>query len=195
MRAKNVINGLLGLLVLILLWAFIDEKEKSERKDKVIDQLTKENQDLKSAYLKLLEEFLQDQPDIEPSVLRELKQVKSEMDELDTATHIELQSVMRHVASKEYAKAVRDLAKILEVKLKEKVIEDQSFKKQPKLHFLLEHARVCNWISDQDFHNAIQLKEVRNEESHELAVNVKPVDAGLMVFAGIKVLYAVARRI
>lgn len=194
MKSKNILLGIAGLIALILLWAFLDEKSKSKRKDKVIDQLTKENNELKSAYLKLLEEFLKAQKEIEPSVLRELNRVKAEIDELDTATHIELESVIRHVSMKEYAKSIRDLAKILEVKLKEKVADNTDFKKQPKLHFLLEHAHSAKWINDQDYYNSLQLKTVRNKESHELAVNIKPLDAGLLVFAGIKVLYAVARR-
>lgn len=194
MKSKNILLGIAGLIALIFLWAFLNEKEKSKRKDKVIDQLTKENHELKSAYLNLLEEFLKAQPEIEPSVLRELNRVKAEIDEMDTATHLELESVIRHVSMKEYAKAVRDLAKILEVKLKEKVVDNPNFKKQPKLHFLLEHTHSAKWINDQDYHNSLQLKNVRNEESHALAVTVKPLDAGLLVFAGIKVLYAVVRR-
>jgi hypothetical protein len=195
MKGREIAEALFGIILLALLFFFINEQEQAKRKDEIIDKLTKENEELKQAYLSLLEEFLKNQPELEPSILRELQFVKSEIDELDTPTHLELDSVVRHVVSKEYAKAVRDLAKILEVKLKHKVKDDESFKKQPKLHFLLEHARKCKWITEQEFHNALQIKTVRNEESHELAVNVEAVDAGIMVFSGIKVLYAVARKI
>ncbi len=194
MKAKDILLGLIGLIALILLWAFIDEKKRSKLKDNIIDRLTKENEEIKSAYLGLLEEFLKEQPEIEPSILRELQRAKSELDELDTSTHIELNSIIRHVASKEYAKGVRDLTKIVEVKLKEKVEKDVTFKKQKKLHFLLEHAKHCKWITNQEFENAMQLKEIRNKESHELNVQITALDAGLSVFAGIKVLYAIARR-
>jgi hypothetical protein len=125
---------------------------------------------------------------------RAIKKAVKEIEEADVGTHKELESITRHLVSKEYAKAIREPAKIVEVKLKEKIANDDTYNKRPVLQFLLEHAKNCKWISNQDFENTLHIKEIRNKESHELSVNSSPLEAGLAVFAGIKVLYAVARR-
>jgi len=194
MKAKDYIIIILLIFSLLVTWVLLDERQRAKRKDEIIDKLRKENDELKKAYLSLLEEHLRKQPDLEPSVLRELQKLKSEIDELDSPTHLELDSVVRHVVQKEYSKAVRDLAKILEVVLRKKINNDVSSKRQQNFHSLIEYARNCKWITDQEFHNLQQLKDVRNKESHELAVVIHPIDAGLMVFAGIKTLYTVSRK-
>ena len=58
MNIKDVFYGILGLGLLVLLWLFIDERKKSELKDRVIDKLTKENEKLQLGYLTLLEKIL-----------------------------------------------------------------------------------------------------------------------------------------
>lgn len=194
MKIKHIAIATLAMLVLVLLWIVLDEEERGKRKDAIIAQLKRENHELKRAYFSLLEKLLSERPQTEPSVLRELKRVRDEIDELDTATHLEIDSAMRHVAANEYAKAVRDIAKILEVKLKEAVQEEDKPLKRQTLQHALEIARSQNVISAQDFENIVHLKAVRNQESHELAVHIEPRDAGLLMFAAIKVMYKVARR-
>lgn len=194
MKAKDITVVALAMIILVLIWLFIDEHERGRRKDAIIDQLQRENLELKRAYFSLLEKLLNEQPQTEPSVLRELKRVRDEIDELDTATHLEIDSAMRHVAANEHAKAVRDIAKILEVKLKETFQEEGKTAKRQTFQQVLEIAHTQNVISKQDFENLTHLKTVRNQESHELAVHIEPRDAGLLIFAAIKVIYKVTRR-
>lgn len=189
MKAKNIIYALGAIVVLLVLWLFINEQEKSKRKDAVIAKLIQENNQLKSAYLALLEKYLLSTNSAEPSIIKELNKLKSEIDQLDTATHQELNSVIRLVNDNEGPKAVKDLAKIVEVHLKGKVKDDISFTKKPMLNNLLEHARNCNWISEQMFEFAKILKEIRNKESHELAVQIPSHIIGLAIFSGIAIIY------
>lgn len=191
MKAKDIIYVGFAAIILILLWLFIDEKEKGKRKDDIIDTLTKENHEIKIAYINLLQEHMKNLEGVKPSVFSELNQLKENIDQLDTATHIELNSVISLVNDNKGAKAVKDLAKIVEVKLKEKVLSDESFKKKPMLYNLLEHAKKCDWINARMFENGQLLKDIRNEESHELAVKISSLQLGMAIFGGVEILYSV----
>lgn len=193
MKAKDFFYVLMGVIILLALWLFIDEREKGKRKDEIIDRLTQENQKLKAGYLSLLEKYLNATNNAEPSTIKELQKLKTEIDYLDTSTHLELNSVIRHVDENEGAKAVKDLAKIVENHLKEKVKDDKTFTSQPKLHNLLEHACKCKWINEQMLTFGKLLKDIRNEESHELAVQIPSRILGMAIFSGIEIIYALRK--
>lgn len=193
MKAKDYIYVLLGVIVLLALWLFIDEREKGKGKDELIEKLTQENFKLKSGYLNLLEKYLRATNNAEPSIIKELERLKSEIDYLDTSTHIELNSVIRHVDENEGAKAVKDLAKIVENQLKDKVKNDKTFSKKPMLNNLLEHAHQCHWINEQMLSFGKLLKDIRNKESHELAVQIPSHLIGIAIFSGIEIIYALRK--
>lgn len=193
MKAKDILNVILAAIVLLFLWMFIDEREKGKRKDELIEKLKKENLSLKVGYFNLLEKYLRATNNAEPSTLKELEKLKTEIDFLDTATHQELNSVIRHVDENEGAKAVKDLAKIVENHLKDKVKNDKSFSKKPMLHNLLEHAHQCHWINEQMFSFSKLLKDIRNKESHELAVQIPSRLIGLAIFTGIDIIYSLKK--
>lgn len=190
MKAKNMVLIIVSVIALLAIWLFITEREKAKRKDDIIDKLSKENESLKIGYLELLENFLREEGKVGKDVIDELQRLKQEIDHLDTEVHIELESVISSVNSGEGTKAVKDLAKIVECKLKEKVENDSTFKKPKMLHNLLEHAKDCKWISNRQFENGMKLKEIRNEESHTLAPKVEKKEIGLCLYAGIDIIYA-----
>lgn len=194
MKLKDIALVLLALIALLLLWAFIDEKERARKKDELIQKLTKENNNLKQGYLTLLEKYLKTQEKIAPDVISELQKLKSEIDHLETEVHVELDSIIKRVNEGEGTKAVKDLAKIVENKLKQKAQQDMNYNnKRPMLHDLLTHARTCQWINSRQFENGMLLKEIRNRESHELAVIEQPVNIGLAIFSAIDIIYTVSK--
>jgi hypothetical protein len=193
MKAKDILNVILAAIVLLLIWLFIDEREKGKRKDALIEKLSQENQRLKVGYFNLFEKYLKATNSAEPSTIKELQRLKSEIDHLDTATHQELNSVIRLVNDNEGVKAVKDLAKIVENHLKEKVKNDKSFSKKPMLNNLLEHALQCKWINENMFSSCKLLKDIRNKESHELAVQIPSHIIGLAIFTGIDIIYSLKR--
>lgn len=195
MKAKDILNVILAAIVLLVLWLFIDEREKGKRKDALIEKLSQENQRLKEAYFTLFEKYLQASNNVEPSTIKELHRLKTEIDYLDTATHQELNSVIAHVDRNEGAKAVKDLAKIVENHLKEKVKNDKSFSKKPMLHNLLEHAFQCCWMHEYMFSFGKLLKDIRNKESHELAVQLPSHIIGIAIFTGIDIIYSLKRNV
>jgi hypothetical protein len=190
MKSKDIFYACIAMIVLLALWLFIDEREKSKRKDQIIEKLVRENQQFKLSYLNLLEKYLKATNKAEPSTIKELQRLKSEIDHLDTATHQELSSVIKLIDANEGTKAVRELAKIVENHLKEKTQSDKSFLKKPMLGNLLEHAHKCEWINERMFSNGKFLRDIRNKESHELAVQIPPHEIGMAIFTGIDIIYS-----
>lgn len=190
MKPKDLMMIILLTMSLLIVWMFIEERDRNLKLEKIVKKLSKENENLKKGYLSLLEKYLQTQAKVTPDVILELQKLKLKTDHLETGVHYELDSVIRLVDEGQGAKAVKDLAKIVETKLKEKAEKDETFKRQPKLHFLLEHARDCKWINPRIYENGLLLKDIRNRESHELAVFEEPIKIGLALFAGIEILYS-----
>jgi len=193
MKVKNITIAIFALTILIILWLFIDERKRSKKLESIIQKLNREKDELQTGYLDLLMKYLESLNSVEPSVIQELKKLKNQIDLLDEATHIELNSVIKQVNNNDVVKAVRDLAKIVENKLKEKAGQHVRFSKKPMLHDLLEFAKECGWINDQMYSNGMFLKEIRNKESHELAVEFPPHQLGMAMFSGIEILYSVCR--
>lgn len=191
MKGKNIAIVFLSIIVLVVLWLFIDERQKAKRKDEIIDRLQDENRRIKMAYLSLLENFLKQTGEVEPNVIEELHRLKSKIDQMDTAIHIELDSVIKKVTEGEGTKAVKDLAKIVENVLKDVAVRDATFTKTPMLHNLLEYAKNRGLICSRLYENGMKLKEIRNKESHELAPVCSKLEIGMSVFAGIEIISAI----
>ena len=192
MLTSDIFLLLVIIILLLVLGMFISEKEKNKRSDRIIEILTKENKRLKQAYLSLLEKYLLKIENFPPDSIVELQRLKAKTDHLDKDVHYELDTVISLVNSGHGVKAVRDLAKIVENKLKEKAENDSDFKKKPTLSNLLDFAHHSKWIKQRHFENGQLLREIRNQESHELAVKLDSLQIGLAIFSGIEILYSIA---
>lgn len=189
MKAKDVAIVALGFLVLLFIFVFIDEREKNKRKDALLAKLSKENAQLKQGYLTLLEKYLQKEAKVAPDILEELHKLKQTIDSLETNVHYELDSVIRLMNAGEGTKAIKDLTKIIENKLKEKVIHENVQPKGSTLNDLLDFAGKCNWLNSKQVATGHLLREIRNKESHELAVNESHARIGMAIFGGIDIIY------
>jgi hypothetical protein len=195
MKAKDIPLLVIAVVAFVFYILWNNEQEQRKKQEEINRLLHKEIDGIKQSYLSLFIVFMAEKVNAKPDTVKELEALKGELDELDKDTHLEIDSVIRHVNLGEYSKALRDLAKIVENKLKEQIEKDETFKEKRKtLANMLKHAFSCKWISEQDYHNGLNLKDIRNEESHELAVNVSSLDAGLSVLAGIKLVYVLAKR-
>lgn len=192
-RIIDILIVFLVALILIALWFFIKEREKNDLKDKIIRRLTNENDELKSAYLDLLQEHLLLSENTPQEVIKDIERLKAQAVELSKDVHIELSSVIDNVRNKKGVKAVRELGKIIENLLKEKATKDQSFKKKPTLSNLLEHAKNCLWIKPNELAYAELVREIRNKESHELNVQIEPHKIGLAIYAGLDIIYTLRK--
>lgn len=137
----------------------------------------------------MLEEHLKSQEKIAPDIVEELTKLKNQINHLETEIHIELGSVIELVNRGEGVRAVKNLAKIIENKLKSKVKNESNFNKKPTLNNLLNHAKELGWIKPHEHAFAELLRFIRNKESHELAVKEENHRVGLAIFSGIEIIY------
>jgi hypothetical protein len=189
MKFKDVLIGGLIAALLIFAWIALSEKQKSKLKDKVIQKLAQQNHQLKLAYVELLEKILAFESKITPDVLKDLEELKEKARYLDELVHVELSEVVDLVKNGKGEKAVRDLGKIIENVLRMRAEKDENFKKKPTLHNLIEHAGVCNWLNSSEVSVANHIRDLRNEESHQLAVRKPSHEIGFAIFGGIKLIY------
>jgi hypothetical protein len=189
---KNKDNSwlIIAILGLLIAWLFNDKYERAIKTDRIIKRLRKDNYETKKAYLGLFEKYLKTQQNVDIGIIAELEKLKTSVDTLDFTVHIELETVISNLNDGKTTEAVRILAKVVENKLKDKAIKDESFKGKPMLHNLLEHAKKCSWITLRQFENAMLLKVIRNKESHELAVQEETKTLGLSIFSGIDLIYS-----
>ena len=118
-RVKDLIIVILIIMVAIFAWAFINEQKRNELKDKAIRRLTDENDELKKAYLDLLQQYLLISENTPKDVIADIERLKEQAINLPKDVHIELGSVIDNVRNNNGAKAVRELGKIIENVLKE----------------------------------------------------------------------------
>jgi hypothetical protein len=189
MRQRDIMMILIIAVILIVGFLFINEVKKNELKDKIIRRLVNENDELKKAYLDLLQKHLLISENTPKDVIVDIERLKEQAVNLNKDVHIELGSVIDNVRNNNGVKAVRELGKIIETVLKEKALKDEKFKKKPTLNNLLEHAKICNWIKPNELAYGELIREIRNKESHELNVQVEPHKVGLAIYAGIDIIY------
>ena len=191
MKLKDYLYIFIVLLILVLLWVFIDKEQRAQKANLIIKRLRKENHDIKTSYLNLLEKYIRQQKNVDIGLIQEVQKLKKNTNALDFQVHIELEEIVNNLNEGKAEEAVRKLAKIVEQKLREKVQEDENFKGNTMLHNLLNHAAKCNWISKGQFENAQLLKETRNEESHQLATIGESRVLAISILTGIDILYSI----
>jgi hypothetical protein len=188
-RFIDVVIIALVILSLVFFFLFLNEAQKNKLKDKVLRRLMDENDELKRAYLDLLQAYLLQAENTPQEIIKDIERLKEQAVELSKDVHIELGSVIDNVRANKGPKAVRELGKIIENLLKEKAKQDTNFKKKPTLGNLIEHAKSCLWIKPNEAAYASLLHEIRNMESHELNVKVESHKLGLAIYAGIDIIY------
>ena len=137
MKAKENFYIIIALLTLLIVWLFIDKRKRAIKTDRIIKRLRKDNYETKKAYLGLFEKYLKTQKNVDLGIITELQKLRLSIDTLDFEVHIELEAVINNLNEGKPEEAIRILAKVVENKLKEKALKDNSFKGKPMLHNLL----------------------------------------------------------
>ncbi|MFT7899698.1 hypothetical protein VBY74_06915 [Tenacibaculum ascidiaceicola] len=190
MKLKDILWVVIAGLGIFIWWLFDDKKKRAIKADRIIKRLRKENHEIKNAYLGLFDKHLKIIKNVDVGIIEEVQKLKNNTDILDFEVHLELEQVVENLTKGKSSEAVRQLAKIIEKKLKEKVKKEESFKGKPMLHSLLQFAKKCDWITSRQFENGLALKEIRNKESHELNVEEETRVIALSIFSGIDLIYA-----
>ena len=191
MKLKDFLYIIIVVLILVIFWAFYDKDQRAKKANLIIKRLRKENHDIKTSYLNLLEKYIRQQKNVDIGLIQEVQKLKKDTDALDFEVHIELEEIINNLHEGKAEEAIRKLAKVVEHKLSEKAKEDENFKGKPMLHNLLDYAAKCNWITKRQFENALLFKEIRNEESHQIATLGESRELALSILTGIDILYSI----
>lgn len=189
MKLKHVLYVIIASLGLLVVWLFISAKERAKKANRIIKRLRKDHLEVRNAYLKLFEKYLEAQQNVDIGLISEVQKLQKQISKLDFEIHAELHELINDLDNGKAINAVRRLAKVVENKLKERADADVSFKGRPMLHNLLTFAQKKKWITDRQFENALVLKEMRNKESHELDVLENSRNIGMCIYSGIDILY------
>lgn len=159
MSKNKIETALYVTLGFIILWLFMDREEKI-KEIKVLKTKIDENESLNDAVKTQLKDLIQNSKEIEPAIANELGQI---------AALIEIN---------QEAGAVFKMTKIIENLLIKLFKKDEEFKeyikrqnrKQATFGDYIEFAKSKGLISKDDYHIVNMMKNIRNEEAHQLDV-------------------------
>ncbi len=182
MKKDNLIIGGITLLVIAIIAYYLIEKRKREDdlkesldREKSISQ---ENKVLKKMIDELkseVNEIIDNKDELPREIKNQLKNLIEEYKDIDEKVTNELLSVTALIEIKEETKAILSLAKIIENLLKRIYKEDPELSSQTKGRHLnfsdyINHAHRNNILGKDEFHFLNGVREVRNEEAHEIGV-------------------------
>ncbi|MEJ5996535.1 hypothetical protein WG904_19055 [Pedobacter sp. Du54] len=161
----------------ILIWLLIDR----ESKKKEIEELTlkvDENENLNESIKQQLQELIHQNNDLGQDIKNELAQI------------IGLINIQQQEG------AVMKLTKIIENLLKKLYKDDEKFrtwyKNQPGKNAVfadyIEFAKLDNQISKEDYHIVKLMKDIRNQEAHELDIKKHPSKILVSFFSGVSII-------
>jgi hypothetical protein len=189
---KDVLRAIAAALVIMiivtLLWdrqrwkqqanANADDRDKAnDRNSRLLleNQIIRQQMNQMYADMVELQTALANGDSIENSVLAKLNELVGMYKDIDARVSNELVATMKLIEADEPMKATFTLAKVVENLLKEKYEHDPAFiarygsRGVPFAHYL-EHAEQNGVIGKDEYNFAKGLKEIRNQEAHEMDV-------------------------
>jgi DNA repair exonuclease SbcCD ATPase subunit len=162
-----------AVAAIAIVWLILDNR----RQNAELQELLRKNEE-KDDINEKLKEKIEESKDIPDSVKKELEELIQQYKDIDADVSRELMAASSLIEIKEYPKAIFTLTKVIENLLKEKYSKSQAFsdwkkskgKGNPTFADFIEFAKEENFISKDEYHFAKALKEIRNEEGHELNV-------------------------
>jgi len=186
-----------SIVGIVILWLAYDRKKTQQLLDfsnKENDELKKDNQILYTANTELVEVvkeyeenlstlkgIIENNDQLEGEVKKKLTNLIDTYKGIDSKVSNELTAAMALIEAKQPTKAAFSLAKIVENLLEEKYSQNGEFKefiknknngkkRNPVFNDYLEYAKDQKLIEQDEFHFTKGLKEIRNQEGHELDV-------------------------
>jgi hypothetical protein len=192
MNIKNVIIGLLALILLVIVWLFISEKAKNELKQKVIDSLEDENNKLQTEYFNLLEKYLlKDENPKTSEVIVELHKLKKNLESLPSRLHNEIDDAIKLINDGKAIKTIRELSVIIEDQLKLKIEKNGKSTKGMSLNKALNYAKENCWLNSNEYAYSCLVKTLRNKLSHNGNVQEESHVVSLALFSCVQIIYSI----
>lgn len=142
-----------------------------------------------SNYLKLLEDYMKKTSSIPQSAIEQLEELKNAYSNVNNDIAAELCVVLEMLHDGKETVAIEKLTKIIENILKIRLEEIAQNSQKKTLMEMIKDAVSFKVISKRTAAFADALRVVRNEEAHELNVQLTPTQAVLCVLAGVSILF------
>lgn len=171
-KSEAALVGSAGLLALIVILYLLANRK---RQDEEILDLQNENRLYKEALQQLknhLTEMYNEQ-DLGEQAKKELNELIEQYQDIDEKIVLELGSISNLMKSKEESKAVMAMAKILENVFKRLFEDDESFSGRKNFANFIKHAKEKGIINKKEAHFLDGIREMRNQEAHEVGVDKK----------------------
>lgn len=199
MKKENLIIGGGAIILLAIIAYFLIEKRKredelSESRDNE-DRLSKENAALRNIVTDLkdeVKEIIDKKDELSEEVKGQLKALIEEYKDIDEKVTNELLSVTSLIEIKEETKAIMGLAKIIENLLKKIYKDDSELNSNPRFIDLINHAKNKNLIERDEYHFLNGVREIRNEEAHNLAVKKGYNIVSTSLLIGVTIIFKLA---
>lgn len=202
MKKENLIIGSGAIILLAIIVYFFVEKKK--REDELIEsrdreqKLDRENTALRNVVTDLkdeVNEIIDRKDELPKEVKSQLKSLIEEYKDIDEKVTDELLSVKALIDMKEEAKAIMNLAKIIENLLKKIYKGDRELKSNPRFFELIDHAEKKNLIEKDEYYFLNGMREIRNQEAHNLSVKKGFNIASTSFLIGLSIILKLARTV
>lgn len=190
LKFKDIIIAVLLLVVLMLVYAFYDERRRGQLKDRAINKLLKDNERLSKQNFDLLQRLIILDNQNVPDVLKELEYLKDAFSNTVEYKYSEgISRVINQLENGNNGSGILQICKIIESLILSKISEDKK-NQYYKAGFqkLIDYAVNKNLISIQEKSYSLLLREIRNAEGHQMDSNVEKRTAGLAIFSGIEIM-------
>lgn len=154
-------------------------------------QLKKKLSDSERSKIELMKKYIKDCKDVPKEMARQLEELKVLLSKSRPDIADELGVVAELLAAGHNEIAVEKLTKCLENILKNKVIEEGLEKSKqgfPPLQKLLEIAKNQKWLSAHHYNFFLFIKEMRNQEAHEVGYELGKNEVYIAFFSAIEIM-------
>ena len=140
-------------------------------------KIKKEKRELEADNLKLIYDSINKNPNFSDEVKHQLEKLVVKFKTINPKISNEIAQALQLIQIGQIENAIEDLAKIIENLLKEHYKEDNNFKtwlgkKKADFQSRLEFCKHEKKINKVEFSFFVAVKTIRNEEDHELDVNL-----------------------
>jgi hypothetical protein len=168
-----------GLLILFLAIDNDDKKKRLAALQREIDR----QQALGKTVRHMLHDLVEHNKSVDPALANELTQIITLLNiKQDTTALMKLAKVIENLLLELYGK---------DEELKAKVKADK--RKKPVFADYLDHAKAKGLIGKEDYHLVALLKDIRNEEAHELGVVKEVTRVAAALVAGVGVVMSLCK--
>lgn len=154
-------------------------------------KLLKRNKKVEEDNLKLILESISKTHDVSDEAKKQLKEMIPKFEKVNKKISNEIAQSLQLIQIGQVENAIEDLVKIIENLLTEHYKDDKSFlswlgKRKNNTHLKLEYCKIEGKINKVEHDFFVAVKSIRNEEDHELDVNLEKYinDSGLIAAVG-----------